>query len=145
MWHVRTMTPIRLAGILLLVAACESERSAGTAPSAQARATKQDCAKVLKAFEAHGQRLAALGRSVDLLSSADAYATYAEALDAITVDDGDLKRMLDEHRTHVKRAADGGRRAADPKQKTQGTSEFMVEAARAGESKKKIDALCAVR
>lgn len=128
----------------VLVTSCDSSTPSGGAPTASAPpANKDDCAKVTRAFELQGARMATLGRTADIGGSVDVYRQYAEELDLLAVREGDLKALLDSHKQHVKRAVEGGRKAADPATRSQGMTEFMAEAGRAGDDKRRIDELCA--
>lgn len=131
------------AAVALVATACSNDAPSGGAPTASAKAAnKDDCAKLTRAFELQGARMAQLGRTADIQGSVDVYQKYAEDLDLITVREGDLKTVFEEHRQHVKRAVEGGKKAAEPATKSQGMSEFMVYAAKAGEDKRRIDGIC---
>jgi hypothetical protein len=130
--------------LVLLAPACNDAPSSTGAASATAKpVSKEDCTKLTRAFELQGARMAQLGRNADITGSVDVYQQYASDLDLLSLRDGDLKTVFEEHRQHVKRAVEGGRKAADPATKSQGMSVFMVEAGKAGEAKRRIDTICA--
>lgn len=131
-----------LFGLALIAAACDAPASTGAATASAKPVSKEDCTKLTRAFELQGARMAQLGRTADIAGSVEVYQKYAEELDLISLREGDLESVFEEHRQHVKRAVEGGRKAADPATKSRGMSEFMVEAGKAGDAKRRIDTIC---